>query len=160
MKQKLGWKGSVLVLIGCSLWNLPLGFCASLSLDQAVDMALNQNMEIQIAAKNEDEAAANVLAAKGANGISVSAKTAFSISNGADKSFSRGNSNTVTATLPIYTGGANELTIENKDSDYVSSQLGTLRTKENIKLSTIQAYYNVLEAQKKVAVDKESVDNY
>lgn len=35
-----------------------------------------------------------------------------------------------------------------------------MRTKENIKLSTIKAYYDVLEAQKTIAVDKESVDNY
>ncbi len=40
MKRIFGWKKSLLVVLGCSLWHLPLGACAALSLDQAVDMAL------------------------------------------------------------------------------------------------------------------------
>ncbi len=83
-----------------------------------------------------------------------------SISDGAEKQFSSSNANTLTATMPVYTGGKNELTIENTENAYRSSQFNTVRTRENIKLSTIKAYYDVLEAQQTIAVDKESVDNY
>ncbi len=160
MKRISGWKKSLLVVLGCSLWHLPLGACAALSLDQAVDMALNQNTEIRIAAKGEDKAEAELAAAKGADGVTVTATSSVSISDGAEKKFSNSNTNTLKAALPIYTGGKNELTIENTKSAYLSSQFNTMRTKENIKLSTIKAYYDVLEAQKTIAVDKESVDNY
>ena len=160
MKRISGWKKSLVVLLGCSLWHLPLGACAALSLDQAVDMALNQNTEIRIVAKGEDKAEAEIAAAKGADGVTVTATASVSISDGAEKQFSNSNTNTLKAALPIYTGGKNELTIENTKSAYISSQFNTMRTKENIKLSTIKAYYDVLEAQKTIAVDKESVDNY
>lgn len=160
MKRIFGWKKSLLVVLGCSLWHLPLGACASLSLDQAVDMALNQNTEIRIAAKGEDKAKADLAAAQGADGVTVTATSSVSISGGAEKQFLNSNANTLTATMPVYTGGKNELTIENTEDAYRSSQFNTVRTRENIKLSTIKAYYDVLEAQQTIAVDKESVDNY
>jgi len=149
-----------MILLGCSLWNLPLGSCAALSLDEAVNMALEQNTEIKIAAKGEEKAMANVDAAKGANGFSVGMTASLAIADGATKDFSRTNTNNIAASLPIYTGGANELAIENKELALVSSRLNTVRTRENIKLDTVKAYYDILEREKEVSVDQESVDNY
>lgn len=150
----------MLLFAGCFLWNISLGACAALSLDEAVAMALNQNPQIKIAAKGEEKAAANLNAAKGANGFSISASSKFSISDGADQIYTNGNSNGITASMPLYTGGKNELNIDSKKDAITTSELNTERTQENIVLDTIKAYYDILEAKKTVDVDQESVDNY
>jgi len=153
-------KRALILAISCSLWNVSLGSCAALSIDEAVDMAAQRNPEIKIAVKGEEKSLADLNAAKGANGLSVSATSALTITDGAAKSFSKDNSNGLSVTLPLYTGGENELAIENKNLELLSSQLNSARTRENIKLSVIKAYYDVLENQKEVEVDQESVNNY
>lgn len=153
-------KRVVLLFAGCFLWNISLGACAALSLDEAVAMALNQNPQIKIAVKGEEKAAANLDAAKGANGFSISASSKFSISDGADQNYTNGNSNGITASMPLYTGGKNELNINSKKDAITTSELNTARTQEDIVLDTIKAYYDILEAKKTVDVDQQSVDNY
>lgn len=160
MMKKAYGKRALILALSCSLWNVSLGSCASLSIDEAVDMAAQRNPEIKIAVKGEEKSLADLNAAKGANGLSVSATSALTITDGATKSFSRDNSNGISVTLPLYTGGVNELAIENKNLELLSSQLNSARTRENIKLSVIKAYYDVLENQKEVEVDQESVNNY
>ncbi len=123
-------------------------------------MALNQNPQIKIAVKGEEKAAANLDAAKGANGFSISASSKFSISDGADQNYTNGNSNGITASMPLYTGGKNELNINSKKDAITTSELNTARTQEDIVLDTIKAYYDILEAKKTVDVDQQSVDNY
>ncbi len=160
MMRKSCLKRVVLLFAGCFLWNISLGACAALSLDEAVAMALNQNPQIKIAVKGEEKAAANLDAAKGANGFSISASSKFSISDGADQNYTNGNSNGITASMPLYTGGKNELNINSKKDAITTSELNTARTQEDIVLDTIKAYYDILEAKKTVDVDQQSVDNY
>lgn len=160
MMKKAYGKRVLILAISCSLWNVSLGSCASLSIDEAVDMAAQRNPEIKIAVKGEEKSLADLKAVKGANGLSVSATSALTITDGAAKSFSKDNSNGISLTLPLYTGGENELAIENKNLELLSSQLNSARTREDIKLSVIKAYYDVLENQKEVEVDQESVNNY
>lgn len=160
MMKKAYVKRALILALSCSLWNVSLGSCASLSIDEVVDMAAQRNPEIKIAVKGEEKSLADLNAAKGANGLSVSATSALTITDGATKSFSKDNSNGISVTLPLYTGGENELAIENKNLELLSSQLNSARTRENIKLSVIKAYYDVLENQKEVEVDQESVNNY
>jgi len=66
----------------------------------------------------------------------------------------------ISASLPIYTGGKNEANIDSYDDALHIAKLTTLRKNEDTKLSVIKAYYDILEAQKTIAVDQESVDNY
>ena len=66
--MRKGWIGmkrnymrkTALLLAGAFLWNLPAGYCASLSLDQAVQMALQQNTAVKITKLGEDTAAATL----------------------------------------------------------------------------------------------------
>jgi len=160
MMRKSCLKRVVLLFAGCFLWNISLGACAALSLDEAVAMALNQNPQIKIAVKGEEKAAANLDAAKGANGFSISASSNFSISDGAEQNYANANSNGITASMPLYTGGKNELNINSKKDAITTSELNTARTQEDIVLDTIKAYYDILEAKKTVDVDQQSVDNY
>ena len=60
---------------------------------------------------------------------------------------SRGNSNSISATLPLYTGNKNELNIDSKKLELLKSELNLERTEETIKYNTIKAYFDILEAK-------------
>ena len=94
--QRAAW-----LMAGAFLWNLPAGYCASLSIDEAVQMALQQNTAVRITALGEDTAAAALRQAKGSKGFTVTANTSFSRSDKNNEGQVNSNSNGVTASLPI-----------------------------------------------------------
>lgn len=145
-----------ILLMGCPL----VGSCADLSLQQAINMALEQNTSLRITQKAEDKAEAAVREAKGNNGISVSASDSLSISKSSDSDRSSSNSVGFSASYPIYTGGKNEASIDSSEIGLRSAVLATQRARETLKLDVIKAYYNALEAKKAMAVNQESVDKY
>ena len=159
MKKK-SMRRAAWLMAGAFLWNLPAGYCASLSIDEAVQMALQQNTAVRITALGEDTAAAALRQAKGSKGFTVTANTSFSRSDKNNEGQVNSNSNGVTASLPIYSGGKNEANIDSSELGVKIARLNTDRQKENIKLNVVQAYYDVLQAQKQVQVDQSSVDNY
>ncbi|WP_418627260.1 TolC family protein [Anaerosinus sp.] len=132
----------------------------TLSIDEAIDMALKNNYNIKIAEKDEAKAQAALKSAKSQQDPSVSANVSMGITDVNDNGFERSNNNNIRLSMPLYTGGKNELNIEKAKDSITASELALIRTKENTMLDTITAYYNVLEAEKIVAVDKETVDNY
>ncbi len=147
-------------MTGCLLFNATVGYCADLSLDQAVDMALSNNYDIKIAQKDKETADAELEEAKGANRLSLTASSSLGISDTNNLGTSRSNSNEISMSMPLYTGGKNELKIDRAKDEITAKELNFARTKETTVLSTISDYYDILEAQKVVAVDKETVDNY
>lgn len=153
-------KKTVLAIAGCFCLNIPSGFCADLTLQQAIDMALENNYDIKIAQKDEESAQYGLEKAKGANGFSLSASTSFGITdidkNGTEKT----NSNSIALKLPLYTGGKNQLNIDRAKDDITAAEYSLARTMEDTEFSTVEAYYAILEAKKVVAVDQETVDNY
>ena len=148
------------VLTGMFLWNLPLASCADLSVQEAVDLALEQNTSIKITQKGEDTAKAALKSARGANSFAVTASGSLNTNRTDGESRQDTSSAGLTAKLPIYTGGKNEAAIDSAAIGIDSSRLQTERKREDIRLDVIKAYYDVLEAQKTVKVDQESVDNY
>lgn len=148
------------IMTGCLLFNATVGYCADLSLDQAVDMALSNNYDIKIAQKDKETADAELEEAKGANRLSLTASSSLGISDTNNLGTSRSNSNEISMSMPLYTGGKNELKIDRAKDEITAKELNFARTKETTVLSTISDYYDILEAQKVVAVDKETVDNY
>lgn len=159
MKNKACLKKGLIAAVACLLW-MPAAFAAELSVDDAVQMALERNLDIKISARGEEKAQALLEAAEGARGLSVDASAALSIADGASAEFSKSNSNSISLSLPVYSGGEKEITIQNKEKELLASRLNTERTKENIRLDVIKAYYDVLEREKETAVNQESVDNY
>ncbi|MBQ1511822.1 MAG: TolC family protein [Selenomonadaceae bacterium] len=148
-------------LAGILLMSCPLvGSCADLSLQQAINMALEQNTSLRITQKAEDKAEAAVREAKGNSGISVSASDSLGISKSSDSDRSSSNSLGFSASYPIYTGGKNEASIDSSEIGLRSAVLATQRARETLKLDVIKAYYNALEARKAMAVNQESVDKY
>ena len=149
-----------IILSLCMGINVPVAGATSLSINDAVQMALERNNSIKIADQDTKVATANLKAAKGANGVSVSLSSNLSGSDGAMSSFEKGNSNGISASIPIYTGKKNELNIDNNEANLLKSQLNLERTKETVRHDTIKAYYDILEAQQNVNINQESVNNY
>ena len=83
-------------------------------------MGMMMAMARNIAVANEEKMAAqaNYEATKGANGVSISLGSSLSARDSADTTFERGNSNSISATLPLYTGNKNELNIDSKSWNY------------------------------------------
>ena len=145
-----------ILLMGCPL----VGNCADLSLQQAINMALEQNTSLRITQKAEDKAEAAVREAKGNNGVSVSASDSLSVSKSSDSDRSSSNSLGLSASYPVYTGGKNEASIDSSEIGLRAAVLQTQRARETLKLEVIKAYYNALESKKTMGVNQESVDKY
>lgn len=159
MKERCQGKTAAL-LLGAMFLGVPYGWCADLSLQDAIDMALSQNTGLRITQKDEIASQAALDEAKGRNGVSVSAtdKVSGSKTNGEEQRSS--NSLGLDGSLPIYTGGANEANIKKSDLGLQASELTTERERENLKLDVIKAYYDALEARRTVDVRQETVDKY
>jgi len=136
------------------------GQCAALSIEGAVAMATEKSPVLQISLEGERTEAADLGVARGKNGISVAVKTAFSASDSNAAGHSNSDTDSVTASLPLYSGGINELNIASKKDNLQKSKLNTRQTEAGAKLNVIIAYYNALQAQKTVQVNQQSVDNY
>ena len=121
---------------------------------------LAKNNDVKIANEEKMAAQANYEATKGANGVSISLGSSLSARDSADTTFERGNSNSISATLPLYTGNKNELNIDSKKLELLKSELNLERTEETIKYNTIKAYFDILEAKQNVNIEQESVNNY
>ena len=147
-------------MTGCLVFNATVGYCADLSLDQAIDMALGNNYDIKIAQKDKETADAALDGAKGAQRPTLTASSSLGISDIDHQGYSNTNSNGISLSMPLYTGGKNELKIDKAKDEITAKELNLARTKETTELSTISDYYAILEAQKVVAVDNETVANY
>lgn len=139
-------------------------FAADLTIDDAVNMALSKNNNVKIANEEKLASEARYEAAKGSNSVNVSFNSSFSVNDGVrdgiDSDFQKGNTNSISASLPIYTGNRNELNIDNKEVSVIKSELNLERVEETIKYNTIKAYYDILEAKQNVNIEQESVNNY
>lgn len=160
MKKRCRQYLTVLVAAGALLAPWSSAYCASLSVQEAVDMALENNLLIKIQEKGEETARAILKDARGRNSISLSAGGDISLAKRSSSDRSSTGVGRVGFSLPIYNGGRNAANIDSGNLEVQSSYLRTYREMENVRLSVIKAYYDVLEAQKTVAVRQESVNNY
>lgn len=151
---------TALLLTGALLWNLPVGMCADLSLDQAIQMALQQNTDIKIKQKGEETADAALRQAKGAKGFSITATGGADSSKANSEDITSKLSAGITAKLPIYSAGKLDNNIASGELGVKSAVLGTAREQEDIRLSVIKAYYDVIESRKTIDVDQDAVDKY
>lgn len=133
---------------------------ASLSIEEAVALALTQNTALQIKAKGEDTARADLKSARGKNSFALSASGGFTASHSDSGDHTRTGTASLSASLPLYTGGANEANIKSGEMGLEAARLATERERENLRYHVVKAYYDVLEAQRRVAIDQASVDKY
>lgn len=158
--KKRGFIFGVLMLAGSVLAQPLSGYCMSLSLEEAVTLALKNNPDVKITELGEKTAIAGLRQARGSNSLSWKASSSFGTSESGTSDWTRSNTNRISASLPIYTGGVNQNNIKSKEMDVDIAKLKTQRKWETTQLSVVKAYYDVLEAKKKVNVYQDSVDKY
>ena len=137
-----------------------LGQCADLSLEEAIQIALVNNPDVNITRLGEETAKAKITQARGSNSFSWKASTSFGTSEVDTYGWDTSNSTRITGSLPIYNGKINHNNIESAEIGLDIAKLQTQRKWETMKLEVVKAYYNVLEAKKQLAVYQDTVDKY
>lgn len=160
MKRRRHGKEAVL-LMGAMLMGMPAASCADLSLQDAIDMALEQNTSLRITQKNEDTAQAELDQAKIENGLQIKGSESLGATmHSSSEPDSSNNTLGVTASYPVYTSGKSEANIDSSKLGLEAAKLSTERSREDLKLNVIKAYYDALEARRTVDVRQETVDKY
>lgn len=149
-------------------------FAATLELDleETIHRALLTNPSVKIAEYNRKAAKADYSAAKGARGISISlshdsgrggyADYAMRSVNGGTKILTKGignsHSNSITASLPIFTGGELQGQIGQAKANYRSMLSAEEQAYNEMKETATTGYFNMLNATNMKALRQESVD--
>ena len=133
---------------------------ADLSLAAAIDTALSANTGLRITRAGEQTADADLRQARGRNSISAQASNTLRTSRTDGGAQQTSNGVSVSATLPLYSGGANEAAIRAGESGVRAAQMKTARAREELRYEVIAAYWNAAEARQKIAVQRETVDKY
>lgn len=150
-------------------------FAATLELDleETIQRALLTNPSVKIAESQRKEAKADYSAAKSARGISISlnhstgrggyaeAQSRFNTAMGtwiSDKQIGNSHSNSVTASLPIFTGGELQGQIGQAKANYRSMLSAEEQAYNEMKETATTGYFNMLNATNMKALRQESVD--
>lgn len=133
----------------------------NLTLENSVQMALQNNRTIKQSAYDTDSARWALKQAQGAKGVTVSWQTnAYAV--GGDTYDKQGRDsdygNVVEASIPLYSGGRLENNIKSGKIGVDISDLNLENTKQQVKLTTTTDYYKILQCRNLVGVNKESVD--
>lgn len=149
-------------------------FAATLELDleETIQRALLTNPSVKIAEYNRKAAKADYSAAKSARGISISlshdsgrggyADYAMRSVNGGTEIWTKGignsHSNSITASLPIFTGGELQGQIGQAKANYRSMLSAEEQAYNEMKETATTGYFNMLNATNMKALRQESVD--
>lgn len=149
-------------------------FAATLELDleETIQRALLTNPSVKIAEYNRKAAKADYSAAKGARGISISlshdsgrggyADYAKRSINGGTEIWTKGignsHSNSISASLPIFTGGELQGQIGQAKANYRSMLSAEEQAYNEMKETATTGYFNMLNATNMKALRQESVD--
>lgn len=153
-------------------------FAATLELDleETIQRALLTNPNVKIAEYNRKAAKADYSAAKGARGISISLNHSTGRGGYADnrsyvitdnmgrqiprydKSIGNSHSNSITASLPIFTGGELQGQIGQAKANYRSMLSAEEQAYNEMKETATTGYFNMLNATNMKALRQESVD--
>ncbi len=148
--------GGVFILSTAAAWAAPV----ELTLDEAVALALQNNSDIKISESEREKADWAVSEAKAGKKPSVNYNFTGTYSDPASKSTGSNESydNRIALTLPLYTGGKAEGSIEAAKLGLKSADLGIEKAKQQIKLDATTGYFNILQTANLVKVAQESVD--
>ena len=133
----------------------------NMNLNDSIQLALRNNYIIEQANAEVDIAVWEAKEAKGNKGISLKWNTTAARVGGTVYSTSNQNqdfSNTLSATLPIYSGGKLENNIKKLELGLNVSLLVRENTKQKLKLQVTEDYYKILQCKNLLQVKKESVE--
>ena len=153
---------------------IALSFCQNvsaeinLSLDNSVALALHNDPFLQAVEAQKEQAVWGVKEAKSSKGISLdyqhidmrsTAPHTWQATLAAVSPYNY-SSNAISASIPLYTGGRLENTIDESKLSLNSSELEIDATKQKLKLETDLKYYEALKAKTVFDIAYQMVDNF
>ena len=132
----------------------------SLTLAEAIHMALAANTGLRVTQTGERSADAAVKQARGRNSIAAEASDTLRTSKTRDEDAQTSNALALSARLPLYSGGANEANIAAGELGARAARLATERAREDLKYEVTAAYWDAVEAGKKIEVQCDTVNKY
>jgi TolC family type I secretion outer membrane protein len=160
---------TLLALLLSSLLAAPV-FAApvDLSLSDSISLALKNNPAMKIAQTNKEKSEWTLKQARSGKGISLDlsrtdmrsdAPPSGALSLAALPPYNY-STTALTATLPLYTGGKLENTIDQAKLGLQIADFNINATQQQLKLSTTTAYFGVLEARNLLEIAKQSVADF
>ena len=132
----------------------------SLTLAEAIHTALAANTGLRVTQTGERSADAAVKQARGRNSIAAEASDTLRTSKTRDEDAQTSNALALSARLPLYSGGANEANIAAGELGARAARLATERAREDLKYEVTAAYWDAVEAGKKIEVQRDTVNKY
>lgn len=145
-----------------------------MNLQQAMERAFNTNPSISIAGYELDSARADYNAARQSRGITITGQHQTSrgghddaiyqnkdgLGNdipGFNKGIGNNHSNTISASIPIYTGGKLSGTIQQAKAGFKYAEVGVQKAYNDMRSTVTNGYFNVLQADNLQKLGQESV---
>ena len=132
----------------------------SLTLAEAIHTALAANTGLRVTQTGERSADAILKQVRGKNSIAAEVSDTLRTSKTKDEDAQTSNSLSVSARLPLYSGGANEANIAAGELGARAARLTTERAREDLKYEVTAAYWDAVEASKKIEVQRDTVNKY
>ena len=132
----------------------------SLTLAEAIHTALAANTGLRVTQTGERSADAALKQVRGKNSIAAEVSDTLRTSKTRDEDAQTSNSLSVSARLPLYSGGANEASIASGEIGTRMARLATERAREDLKYEVTAAYWDAVEASKKIEVQRDTVNKY
>lgn len=141
-----------------------------LDLQDAMLRAFNTNPAIKIAGFEKDSARAGLNAARAARGITISGSASASRGGYDDEWYNdhvtdkiaeridNVYSNSITASMPLYTGGKLSGAIKSAKAGYKSALVGVQKSYNDMRTTVTNGYFDVLQADNLQKLGRESVD--
>lgn len=164
MKKNYMKKLTALVLGGLmttTMAGAAMAESVDMTLEESVRTALDNNYSIKQQESEYDSAVWARHQARRSFGPTVNWKSTATKMGGKynDKlSLSRNYGNTLSLTMPIYTGGQLEGAIKAADLAMNANELGLELSKQKVKAATMSAYYQALQAKNQIKVAQDSVN--
>jgi outer membrane protein TolC len=130
-----------------------------LTLNESVNLALENNPQVKLAMLDEMRAEASLDEAEANRGFTLGYN--YSMVRAKHEGFSASNdfSNSLALSLPLYTGGRLENAIDAAEIALESAKLGIDDTRQQLRMDTTNSYYSILQAQNQVTIYQQTVES-
>ena len=130
-----------------------------LTLNDSVNLALENNPQVKLAMLDEMKAEASLDEAEANRGFTIGYN--YSMIRAKQEGFSASNdfSNSLSFSLPIYSGGRLENAIDAAELALESAKLGVDDTRQQLRMDTTNSYYSILQAQNQVTIYQQTVES-
>ncbi len=160
-RKKAFVKPAVLLATGLLVFNTAIPFtdAAELSLDDSIALALQNNPSIKMAIADKDKAVWGIKENEAGKMPNLSLSNSNNRSGGEGTSTGENFNTSLRVNWPLYTGGRTEGLIDQAKYNANIATVGVAKVKEQVKLDTTTAYFSVLQNNKLVTVNQQTVDN-